>query len=336
VSKERVSALVTDDEGSKAASQGDTSVALRGTFARLTASGKPQQPYALRIDLGAGRPDATSTVVAAATAFGTEPWARLTLGREIRPEVKTSAVTLTSAERRSQTPPDYWKTVRSARAYAGALFAAMGPGGAGVTSTQSDSLLAESSAWSEPDGTWASAERGLAFARASLAVSKAAFGDLSIKAEPVTFAGKRGEVPVSITNTTKNTLAVVVRATTSGDARVVGPRLIKTVLRPQETFVPISVDMQSALSSKLKVEVLAGDVVLARTNVNVQASYLDRIAIIGGIVVVLGGLLIFIVRRVRSAEIVGEDRGESEGHTRSSAGRYTEDEPDARGGDDDL
>jgi hypothetical protein len=336
VSKERVSALVTDDKGSKAASLGDTSVALRGTFARLTATGKPQQPYALRIDLGAGRPDATSTVLAAATAFGTEPWARLTLAREIRPAVKTGAVTLNATERRSKTPPDYWKTVRSARAYAGALLSAMGPGGAGVTSTQSDSLLAESSAWSEPDGTWVSAERGLAFASASLAVSKAAFGDLSIKAEPVTFAGKRGEVPVSITNTTKNTLAVVVRATASGDARVVGPRLIKTVLRPQETFVPISVDMQSALSSKLKVEVLAGDVVLARTNVNVQASYLDRIAIIGGIVVVLGGLLIFIVRRVRSAETVGGGRGEAGVHTRSSAGRYTEDEHDARGGDDDL
>ncbi len=124
----------------------------------------------------------------------------------------------------------------------------------------------------------------------------------------MTFAGKRGEVPVSITNTTKNTLEVVVRAAASGDAQVVGSPLIKTVLRPQETFVPIPVDMRSALSSKLKVEVLAGDVVLARTTVNVQASYLDRIAIIGGIVLVLGGLLIFIVRRVRGAETADERR----------------------------
>jgi hypothetical protein len=230
---------------------------------------------------------------------------------------------------------NYWKRVRAARAWAGAMIAALGPGGPGVTSAQSDSLLAESSAWSEPKGAWAGAERGLAFANASLGVSKAAFGDLSIKAEPVTFAGKRGEVPVSITNTTKNTLAVVVRATASGDARVEGPRLIKTVLRPQETFVPIPVDMQSAVSSKLYVEVMAGDLVLADTTVDVQASYLDRIAIIGGIVLVLGGLLIFIVSRVRRAEAAAEGSDDTRHDARSRAERYTEREPDTRGGVDD-
>jgi hypothetical protein len=244
-------------------------------------------------------------------------------------------VTLTDPAQQSRAPQDYWKTVRSARAYAGGLLAALGPGGTGVTSAQTDSLLAESSAWSEPDGAWASADRGLAFANSSLAVSKAAFGKLSIKAEPVTFAGKRGEVPVSITNTTKNTLAVVVRASASGDAKVVGPRLIKTVLRPSETFVPIQVDMQSALTSKLKVEVLAGDVVLAKTTVDVQASYLDRVAIIGGIVLVLVGLLVFIIRRVRNAEKGSDTHTNSQYSADSRTERYTVHEPDGSSGDDD-
>ena len=290
----------------------------------------------MRVDLGPGRADATSTVVAAASRFGAEPWARLTLGREIRPPAKANAVTLAEAPEQSRTPVGYWKTVRSARDYAGAVLAALGPGGPGVTSSQTDSLLAQSSAWSEPDGTWAGAERGLAFANASLGVSKAALGNVSIKAEPVTFAGKRGEVPVSITNTTKNTLAVVVRAAASGDAQVVGNRLIETILPPQETFVPIPVDMKSALSSKLKVEVLAGDVVLARTTVDVQASYLDRIAIIVGIVLVLGLLLVFIVRRVRSAEIAEEALARDSGSAHSRAERYTRDEPDTHGGADDA
>ena len=82
--------------------------------------------------------------------------------------------------------------------------------------------------------------------------------------------------------------------------------------------------MRSALSSKLKVEVLAGDVVLARTTVNVQASYLDRIAIIGGIVLILGGLLIFIVRRVRGAETADERRAYAPRDTSSDDERYTE------------
>ena len=326
VTDSRIGALVTDDRSSRAVSKGDTSLALRRVFTRLMSGAKPRQPYAIRIDLGPGRPDATSTVVAAASAFGVEPWARLTLGREVRPPAKSGAVTLTEAPKRATAPAGYWKTVRAARAYANALVAAIGAGRPGVTSAQTDSLLAESSAWSEPDGAWASAERGLAFAQASLEVSKAAFGNLTIEAEPVTFAGKRGEVPVSITNNTQNTLEVVVRAAASGDAQVMGNPLIKTVLRPQETFVPIPVDMRSALSSKLEVEVLAGDVVLAQTTVNVQASYLDRIAIIGGIVLVLGGLLIFIVRRVRDAETTDERRTQATGDTSPDAERYTEDE----------
>ena len=336
VTGERVSALVTDDKGSQAAAQGNVTLVLKRALSGVLATGKPRQPYVLRIDLGSGRRDATSTVVAAATAFGREPWARLTLGREIRPTAKTGSVTLTDASKRTPPQPGYWKTVRTARAWAGALIGALGPGGPGVASAQSDSLLAESSAWSEPKGTWAGAERGLAFANDSLGVSKAAFGDLSIKAEPVTFAGKRGEVPVSITNTTNNTLAVVVRATASGDARVEGPRLIKTVLRPQETFVPIPVNMQSAVSSKLYVEVLAGDLVLADTTVAVQASYLDRIAIIGGIVLILGGLLIFIVSRVRRAESRTANRDDESHDAHSRTERYTERESDTRGGADDL
>ena len=140
----------------------------------------------------------------------------------------------------------------------------------------------------------------------------------------MTFAGKSGEVPVSITNTTGNTLSVVVRATASGGAEVVGDRLIATVLRPQETFVPIQVDMKSQLSSKLKVEVLAGDVVLAKTNVTVKASYLDRVAIIAGVVLVLAILLVFIVRRVRRFERSGEIADELPRGNKADSERYTE------------
>jgi len=335
VANTKITALVTEDRGSKAVAKGDVSAAVRRSFTRLVAEGKQPQPYALRIDLGPGRPDATSTVIAAATAFGAQPWTRLALGREIHPQAKASVVSLSEAAPQMGVPQGYWKKVRLARAYARGLLAALGPGGSGVASAQTDSLLAESSAWSEPNGTWAAAGRGAEFADVSLGVSKAGFGNLSISAEPVTFAGKRGDLPVSITNTTKNTLNVIVRATASGDARIVGDRQVPTVLRPQETFVQIPVDMRSALSSKLKVEVMAGDVVLAHTTVQVQASYLDRIAIIAGIVLLLIGLLIFIVRRVRGAEDVGKDNDEAPRGMDSAFTGYTDDEPGAAKGDND-
>ena len=286
----------------------------------------------LSVDLGTDRADASSTVVAAASSLGVEPWARLSLGREVQAPAKAPELTLTDKPARSGAPADYWKTVRSARAYSDGLTAAMGPGGTGVASAHTDSLLAEASAWAEPGNTWAGADRGLGFANAALTVAKAAFGDMSIKAESVTFAGKRGEVPVSITNNTQNTLSVMVRATASGGAEVAGDRLIPTVLRPRETFVPIQVDMKSQLSSKLKVEVLAGDVVLAETSVTVKASYLDRIAIIAGVVVVLGILLIFIVRRVRRFEMNDEIADEMPPDTNADSERYTERDSGTHGG----
>jgi len=336
VSGTELTALVTDDRSGTAMASGDASVALQRAFKKLAAEGRRPGPFAVRIDLGPGRPDATSTVVAATSAFLGERWTRLTVGKNVRPLAKAAAVTLAEAPRKSGVPAGYWKQVRLARAYAKALLAALGPGGPGVTSSQTDSLLAEASAWSEPEGSWGGAARGRGFADTSLGVSKEGFGDVSISAEPVTFAGKRGDLPVSIKNTTRNTLKVVVRAAASGDARVEGEPRIETVLRPQETFVQIPVDMRSALSSKLKVEVLAGEVVLARTTVQVQASYLDRIAIITGIVLLLTGLLVFIVRRVRSAEAAAGLRGDRQRDTVSSNERYTgdDDESEEVGGGD--
>jgi hypothetical protein len=200
-------------------------------------------------------------------------------------------------------------------------------------SADTDSLLAESSAWAEPDGRWAFAARGLGFAGASLKVSRAVLGSIHVKAEPVTFAGAKGDVPVSITNGTQKTLAVTIRSTTAGGIKVDGPHEVKTVLRPQETFVQVPIDMQSSLVGKLKVDVMAGGVVIASSTADVQASYLDRFAVIGGIVVLLGILLAFIVRRVRRAE--SEDRRPTgDVGVGGRRERYTEEDTDSGDGTD--
>jgi hypothetical protein len=74
--------------------------------------------------------------------------------------------------------------------------------------------------------------------------------------------------------------------------------------------------------------------VLAYTTVDVQASYLDRIAIIAGIVLVLGGLLTYIIRRVRTAETGDELEVDASSDADSQSGRYTEGECDEYGGPD--
>ncbi|HZL04725.1 MAG TPA: hypothetical protein VFE45_04775, partial [Coriobacteriia bacterium] len=55
------------------------------------------------------------------------------------------------------------------------------------------------------------------------------------------------------------------------------------------------------ISDRLDVRVLAGDVSLGTTQFTVRASYLDRLAWVGIVVLFLIGMLVFIRRRVRTA-----------------------------------
>ena len=98
----------------------------------------------------------------------------------------------------------------------------------------------------------------------------------------------------------------VIAATPSSHLRLVGDRSWTIELRPQENFFEVPVDLQNALAGQLTLAVMAGDLVLQEQTVTVQASYLDRLAIIGGIVLVLGVMLAFIIRRVHAVEAADE------------------------------
>ena len=73
--------------------------------------------------------------------------------------------------------------------------------------------------------------------------------------------------------------------------------------------------MQASLSGKLTVEVSAGGLSLARKTVTVRASYLDRLALGGAVIVALLVMLVFIVRRTRAAERAGGDSDRRAGYT---------------------
>ena len=323
VSGSRLKALVTDALSGRELSSGETSAALARSFAHVGGT-SGNQPFPVRIDLTQTGPDATSTVGLAVSTFELAPWTRLSLGRESLVPKSARAVTFPVAPV-AASHPEFWTPVRKARQNAAGLLAALGVSDPGAGSAQAQSLIAESSAWSEPDGTYLFGAPGLSFANAAIKTGGSVFGKIKVSASQVTFAGSRGDVPVNIENSSQKTLDVVVTARPSGGVAVVGSKTTRTRLAPRETFVQIPVDMQSALSGKLTVEVVSGPLVISRQTVVVRRSYLDRVALIVGIVLVLGGMLAFIVRRVATApELDDEETAEAQGiEVNDSMPRYT-------------
>ena len=316
----KLTALVVDGTASRRLDAGETSVAVAGSFARSQSS-TPRQPYILRVGLGDGFASATETVVPALSALESLPWVRMQLGRESVPPKGAKAVALTGTPSASS-QKQFWAAVRAGRANAEAMLAALGAGSAGARAAQSQSLIAESHSWTGPAGTYALAPAGISFANAAYHAGQAIFDKIHVTAQSVTLAGATGQVPVNIQNGTQETLTVYVVAKSTGGLKVVGSDRIATRLPPRETFVQIPVAMNASLGDRLTVEVVAGSLVISRQTVAVRRSYLDRVALILGIVVVLGGLLAFIVRRVATSPGLEDDDTERS----DDDARYTEDE----------
>ena len=127
----------------------------------------------------------------------------------------------------------------------------------------------------------------------------AQFASVVIDAKDVTLSGRRGDVPFTLMNGTGKTLELTLVAS-APQLRVPKPEVLITA-QPDENFVTIPVDLRAIISDELRVSVRAGTVTVAETSVTVRASYLDRIATVGIVLVVLVGLLLFIRRRVRTA-----------------------------------
>jgi hypothetical protein len=305
-----LTAIVVDARASRDMESGESSAVIAHTLDRLGTSAG-DQPVAVRIDLDDTVTDATATVGVAMIALEATPWTHLLLGSQVRPPRKARAVTFAPTPTK-RAPADFWAKVRSARAHATGLLAVLTASDNQAISAQTNSLLAESSEWSGPAGRWERAGSGLEFAETALRVGKELFDTVSISAPQMTLAGATGDVPVTIKNNSNKTLNVVVLATTGGGLRVVGDRLIPTKLPPRETLVLIPVDLQSALRGRLTVQVMADNVVMAKQTVNVDRSYLDRIAVIGGVILVLGGMLVWIVLRVRRSPDIDEEYTEAE------------------------
>lgn len=291
-----LTAIVEDAAAGRALAAGRPAPVLRRVFDRQ-AGPKTKQPVTIALELGEGASDATSTLVAAVAELS-QPWIRLQLASEARPASSAQPIVLEAGSPTPGAPATFWPTVRAGRANARALLAALGSSDPDANAAQTASLVSEGSVWSRPDATWVRAPDGAAFAEAARAAGSAIFDSIHLRLTQVTFAGGRGKLPVTITNGTQKTLRVVVHSRAYGGVRIIGPRSIRVTLRPKENFVEIPVDMQSSLRGSVAVDVRSADLIIERKAVIVRRSYLDRLAIIGGVLLALVVLLAFIIRRV--------------------------------------
>lgn len=314
VRESTLTALVTDPGASLALASGGSRLADR--VFHLAVSGETSGPVVAVVTLGPGMSADAADVRAALFACSRVPWVRLvTVSEAARlPRLGTLSLPARVSAGRSA-PPGYWADVAEARRFARALEAAAGPEDADAEAARIAVLLAESRCWAGPDESWSLADRGRAFASAASRTARTVLSGISVQAQDVTLSGRRGKLPVVVRNGSGRVLHVTVQVAPLRPSAVRATS-VSVALPPDETYVTAPVHLGESISEPLGVTVLAGDVPVARTTVTVSASYIDQLALLGSVALVLSGMLVFIRRRMRAAERAeraGNGRGRQNG-----------------------
>ncbi len=293
--------LVINHETSESLASEDVSAAVRLLFEHAV-SEEATIPTIALVEAGPGREGSVDSALAFLSTLEQVPWAEALNAYAVATmPANGTLIPPARTEAAPSAPPRYWQEVAEARRYADALLSAAGANDSDAQAVTEASLIAQSAYWAGPDGRWSMADRGRSFAHASTRHARSFLDEVSITAKDVTLAGPRGEVPLSITNDSPKTLDVTLKVRTD-DIYLAQEPSAPITLRRQENLHTLSVDLQSALSGRLDVEVWADEILLDSDTIVVRASYLDRLAVIGGVVLLLLGLLFYIRRRVSSAD----------------------------------
>ncbi|MBE0476212.1 MAG: hypothetical protein IBX62_03830 [Coriobacteriia bacterium] len=300
-------ALVLDEEASGFLGE-DPREALGGLFERYLAEEGPGCVIAL-LEIGPGRAVTARDAVGALRTLAAAGWLETVTAAEAAAQVGGPPVRLAEAREGHDGPADYWPEVAEARRCSSALSAAAGEDDQDAEAAWYMTLLAQSAAWAGPDGSWSMADRGRAFAGAAERRARSLLDSIGLQAEDVTLSGRAGDVPLNVSNRARRPMRVTLRVRSpelgfpEGTERVVE-------LQPADNYLTMPVEMRSALSGALHVSVHAGDMVIAESDIRVYASYLDRVAVVSAVVLVLVGMLVFIKRRVdrADADIIGDGR----------------------------
>lgn len=291
---DRVSRLIQDPTAS-------TDRIADALFDRLDAKAARGQPIVVVVDGGPGATCTAAHLAAALDALSASGWIRVTsVGTAATLPAIGEATASGEESGASAAPQGWWAGIAAARDSAAALVAAAGPQDPDARRAAKDTLIAESRLWAGADGMWRDAERGRAFAASPVEIAKTLLGTLKVSGSPVTLSGTTGKVPVNIHNGTDRILNVVL---TASAPRVVVPDggRVAATLRPGDNYVTVPVDMGSTFVAQLRVGVTAGPLELSAATVRVRASYVDRLVLVGLVVLVLLGLLLYIRSRTRIA-----------------------------------
>lgn len=197
-------------------------------------------------------------------------------------------------------PNGYWSRLATARTLLHAYSDAAGEEDPDVMSASRILLVAESTLWSGPHGTWPRVARPREMVSQVEEFVSGQFAGVSLDVKDVTLSGSTGKVPFTVVNSTGKhlDLTIVVEPL---DGR--GKRITMSVgIEPTQNFITVPVDLGNAIASRLRISALSGDVTVAEATLDVRASYIDRLATVGMVVLVLIVLLVVIRRRMVPAD----------------------------------
>lgn len=297
------------------------SALLAGLFARLSDPKAQGRPLVAVVDLGPESGTTVADLQATLAALARIGWLRLVTAGEAAVATPTAQVDLPSKV--SSTGDDaYWSALASARSRALALQAAAGTSDEDAIAALRDIAIAESAGWHAGGDEGWSADRGTRFVTDADMRAGGVLSAVSLTAPNVTLSATTGKVRVSVANTSGKTLSLLLRARPSG-LRLPKGGDIAVDLPPGETIITVPVDMGAALSGSVGFQLMAGDIELDAGRSAVHASYMDRLVLIGTVVLLLLGMLLYIrrrgaaalgrLRRERSRGDVGPAGGETDG-----------------------
>lgn len=293
-----IRALILDPRLNHAAAENTSDDFYDALFERAL-SENPTEPVVMRFEIGPGKQDSISSLERALSWLESTSWVDVVPLSDAAEYSDAEPARLVNRLADRGAPAGYWSDVAEARLKAEAVTAALGAEDTDARSATNAVYVSQSLCWAGPDREYALAEQGRAFAASAVRYVDELFAQVSIGARDVTLSNRTGEVPVSVVNNTGKQLNL--RLVTSAERVDVGEATRDVTLDAGENVLTLPVDMGSELSDEVSIRLTAGAVTLTGADVNVQASYLDRLATLGMVFVFLLLLLLFIRRRVRSA-----------------------------------
>ncbi|MDO8915943.1 MAG: hypothetical protein Q7W16_07675 [Coriobacteriia bacterium] len=289
-------ALVFDPvaSGLFAGPAGDGRAALGHLFARLTTRPSRSAPVVAVVDVGPGSRTSVNDLQALLAVLARTGWVTLVDAPEAASMVTSGTTVVLPASTASVTIAPYWSAVATARERVMALQEAVGPADADAETAVRALLVAESAAWSID--TSGAVERGAAFSAAADERAWSVLSKATLAVPNVTLSGNAGRVPVSINNATDRPMLLTLRMRPKGLHLKRGSEITFLAL-PGENIQSVAVEMGTSLSGAVHFDLAAGRLTVASGDATVRASYIDRLAILLGVIVVLVALLWYITRR---------------------------------------